>query len=332
MFSTSKFRFTTSFLAIIMTTILVFMAGCGTASTDAPSNASSQKEAEAPKKDEARIIKHAMEETTINGTPQRVVILTNEGTEAVLTLGVKPVGAVQSWVGEPWYDHIKKDMEGVTVLGEETQPNIELIAGLKPDLILGNKVRHEKIYEQLKQIAPTVFSADLAGDWKKNFALYAEALNKKAEGDKALAEFDKKVADVKGKLGDKANTKVSVVRFTAGDVRIYQKQTFSGVLFSQLGVARPASQDKDQFIEKLTKERIADMDGDVLFYFLSEQPGSNDAEKVSKEWMADPMFQNLNVAKTNKIVKVNEVVWNLAGGYKAANLLLEEVAKYFEVK
>src|SRR5690606_16206909 len=136
-----------------------------------------------------------------------------------------------------------------TVLGEETQPNIELIAGLKPDLIIGNKVRHEKIYEQLKKIAPTVFSADLAGDWKINFKLYTEAVNKKEEGDKAMAAFDKRVADVKAKLGTKAATKVSVVRFTAGDVRIYQKQTFSGVLFQQLGIARPASQDKDQFIE-----------------------------------------------------------------------------------
>ena len=40
---------------------------------------------------------------------KRVVILTNEGTEALLALGVKPVGAVQSWLGDPWYDHITKN-------------------------------------------------------------------------------------------------------------------------------------------------------------------------------------------------------------------------------
>ncbi|MEW9702406.1 ABC transporter substrate-binding protein [Paenibacillus sp. SI8] len=335
-----KNRFSLSFLLIIPALLLV-LAGCGsiakqTASSTlspSPSAATATPAASASAKtDEVRTIKHAMGETQIKGTPQRVIILTNEGTEALLTVGVKPVGAVKSWVGDPWYDHIKADMQGVKELGDETQPNIEVIASLKPDLIIGNKVRHEKIYEQLKSIAPTVFAADLAGDWKKNFALYTDALNKKAEGEKALADFDKKVADAKAKLGAKTATKVSIVRFTVNDVRIYQKQTFSGVLLNQLGIARPASQDKDQFIEKLTKERIPDMDGDILFYFVSENSGSTDGAKVAKEWIDDPLFKNLNVAKANKVKRVNEVVWNLAGGYKAANLLLDELVANLDVK
>jgi iron complex transport system substrate-binding protein len=273
-----------------------------------------------------------MGEETLTGTPKRVVVLTNEGTEDLLALGIKPVGAVSSWIGEPWYDHIKADMKDVTVVGDELQPNIELIAGLKPDLIIGNKVRQEKIYDQLKKIAPTVFSADLSGDWKINFKLYSEAVNKKEDGDKAMAAFDKRVADVKAKLGTKAATKVSLARFTASQVRIYQKQTFAGVLLTQLGVARPASQDKDAFIEVMTKETIPNMDGDVLFYFVSETAGKTDGAKVAEEWMNDPLFKNLSVSKNNKVIKVDEAIWNTAGGYKAANLLLDELAKYFDVK
>jgi len=333
-----RFKWTGMFL--VMIAIILSAAGCGSKSGD--SNASSPSPSVKPsagasaspsaKPDETRTIKHAMGEETLKGTPQRVVILTNEGTEALLAVGIKPVGAVNSWIGDPWYDHIKADMQGVTPLGEETQPNIELIASLKPDLIIGNKVRHEKIFEQLKKIAPTVFAENLAGDWKSNFALYSTAVNKKAEGEKALAEFDKRVADTKAKLGTKAATKVSIVRFTAADIRIYQKQTFAGVLLDQLGVARPASQDKDQFVEKLTKERIPDMDGDVMFYFTNDDPGSTDGAKVANEWLSDPLFKNLNVAKNNKVIQVDQVVWNLAGGYKAANMLLDELIKYFEVK
>ncbi|HBZ78941.1 MULTISPECIES: AraC family transcriptional regulator [Brevibacillus] len=296
-----------------------------TEATAPASQTSSDKEA-------PRVIKHAMGETTVNGTPKRVVILTNEGTEALLAVGVKPIGAVQSWVGSPWYNHIKDEMQDVTVVGDELQPNIEMIASLKPDLIIGNKVRQEKIYEQLNQIAPTIFAADLAGDWQINFKLYMEAINKKDEGEKAMADFNKRVADVKAKLGSKAATKVSVVRFSASQVRIYQKQTFSGVLLDQLGIARPPAQDKDSFIEVMTKETIPSMDGDVMFYFVSEQAGKNDAAKVVEEWKNDPLFKNLNVAKANKVIQVDEAIWNSAGGYKAANLLLDELAAYFEVK
>ncbi|WP_028546471.1 AraC family transcriptional regulator [Paenibacillus taiwanensis] len=281
---------------------------------------------------ETRVIKHAMGEETLTGTPKRIVILTNEGTEALLAVGIKPVGAVQSWSGDPWYDHIKQEMEGVTVVGDELQPNLEMIVSLKPDLIIGNKVRQEKIYSQLKQIAPTIFSEDLAGDWKINFKLYSEALNKQKEGEQMMAAFDKRVAEVRAKLGSKAETKVSVVRFSAKQVRIYQKQTFSGVLLNQLGFARPESQDKDSFIEVMSKEKIPSMDGDVLFYFVSETPGKQDASKVVEEWKKDPLFQSLNVAKNNKIIQVDEAIWNSAGGYEAANLLLDELVKYFDVK
>jgi len=293
-------------------------------STPAPTDAAST---EAP-----RVIKHAMGETTLTGTPERVVILTNEGTEALLAVGITPIGAVQSWIGDPWYDHIKDEMQEVTAVGDELQPNIEMIASLKPDLIIGNKVRQEKIYEQLNQIAPTVFAEDLGGDWKINFKLYMDAVNKTEEGDKAMAEFDKRVAEVKSKIGDKANTKVSVARFSASQVRIYQKQTFSGVLLNDLGFARPESQDKDSFIEVMTKETIPSMDGDVLFYFVTEAAGKTDAAKVVEEWMNDPLFKKLNVVQNNKVVQVDEAIWNTAGGYKAANLLLDEIVAYFDIK
>jgi iron complex transport system substrate-binding protein len=330
-----------SVAAAMLICLTLLLAACGgannanTAATASPTSAATTTTPAAtdtPAADNTRVIKHAMGEETLTGTPERVVILTNEGTEALLAVGIKPVGAVQSWVGDPWYDHIKNEMQDVTVVGDELQPNIELIASLKPDLIIGNKVRQEKIYEQLKQIAPTVFAEDLMGDWKINFKLYTQALNKEQEGEQAMAAFDERVAQVKAKVGDKAETKVSVVRFTANQVRIYQKQTFSGVLLQQLGFARPESQDKDSFIEVMSKETIPAMDGDVMFYFVSEDPGTNEGTKVAEEWMNDPLFKNLNVAKNNKVVKVDEAIWNTAGGYKAANLLLDEIVKYFDIK
>lgn len=276
-------------------------------------------------------VKHAMGETSIPASPKRVVVLTVEGTEAVLALGIKPVGAVQSWTGNPWYEHIKADMQGVKDLGKEDQPNLEAIVALKPDLILGNKMRHEKIYEQLSAIAPTVFSETLRGEWKNNFALYSQALNLKSEGDKVIAAFDNRVEEFKKKAGDKLNTKVSMVRFMAGKVRIYYKQTFSGIIFDQIGLARPESQKKDEFAAEVSKERIPEMDGDILFYFTYET-GDGKASKLEQEWLADPLWNNLNVVKNKKAFKVDDTIWNTAGGVKAANLLLDDLYKYLDVK
>jgi iron complex transport system substrate-binding protein len=308
-----------SFFAALLSVVL-FVAGCGSQPSASEEGKTGQQA--------TRTVKHAMGETKVPEKPQRVVVLTNEGIEAVLALGIKPVGAVKSWIGDPFYKHIAKDMEGVTVVGEEKQPNLEKIAALKPDIILGNKMRHEKIYQQLSAIAPTVYSETLRGEWKDNFKLYADALNRKAEGDKVLADWDKRIADFKQKAGDKLSTKVSLVRFMTGKTRIYYKDTFAGVILNEIGFARPAKQNNDGFADDVTKERIPDMDGDIMFYYTYDT-GDGKASQAEKEWTNDPLWKNLNVVKNHKVYKVDDMIWNTAGGVRAANLMLDDLEKYF---
>lgn len=313
------------------------LAGCGSKAGSENSaqttSGTAENQAAANKDGETRIVKHAMGETEIKGTPQRVVVLTNEGTEAVLALGVKPVGAVKSWTGDPWYNHIKQEMEGVTEVGEEKQPNLELIAGLKPDLIIGNKMRQEKVYEQLQAIAPTVMSEDLRGEWKNNFKLYAEALGKSDEGGKQLAEFDKRIEDFKAKAGDKLKETVSVVRFMAGKTRVYHTNTFSGIIFDQIGITRNemTKNAKDTFVDEITKERLPEADADRLFYFTYET-GDGKANDTETEWTNDPLWKNLGAVKSGQVYKVDDAIWNTAGGIKAANLLVDELYTIYGIK
>ncbi|MEH6953541.1 ABC transporter substrate-binding protein [Neobacillus drentensis] len=278
-------------------------------------------------------VEHAMGSTTIKGTPKKVVILTNEGTEALLALGVKPVGAVQSWLGDPWYEHIKSEMEGVEVVGVESEVNVEKIASLKPDLIIGNKLRQEKVYDQLSAIAPTVFSETLRGDWKDNFKLYAKALNLEAKGTEVLSAYDKHVEDLKTELGDNVNQEVSVVRFMAGKSRIYYTDSFSGVLFDQLGFKR-ASQQEALFTPdnklgllavEVGKEVIPQMDGDLLFYFTYAPPGDQAALDTAKEWTNDPLWKNLNAVKSGHVYEVSDATWNTSGGVLSANIMLDDL-------
>ncbi|MCW6074631.1 iron-siderophore ABC transporter substrate-binding protein [Clostridium sporogenes] len=270
-------------------------------------------------------IKDAMGTSKIPENPKKVVILTNEGTEALLTLGVKPVGAVTGFAGE-WYEHTKNELKYVKPLGKETSVNIEAVAALKPDLIIGNKMRHEKIYTQLKAIAPTVFSDTIRGSWKDNFKFYAEVLNKKAEGDKALKEYESKVNYIKKDFKDKLDTKISLVRFMEGKTRIYLGDTFAGTILKEIGFKRPDTQQGTKFVNEIGKERLNEADGDVMFYFTYEL-GDGKGVAREKEWLNDPMFKSLNVVKNNKAFKVNDTIWNTAGGIKAANLMLDDLNK-----
>ncbi|WP_078414228.1 ABC transporter substrate-binding protein [Priestia abyssalis] len=323
-----------SLLAALMLVALFALAGCGNTEKQATEE---DKAASEPKTSESKpyTVEHAMGTTEIEGTPERVVVLTNEGTEALLAMGVKPVGAVQSWLGNPWYDHIESDMEGVEVVGVEHEVTLEKIAALKPDLIIGNKLRQEAVYDKLSAIAPTVFSDTLRGDWKENFKLYAKALNREEKGNEVLSQFDAHVEDVKQKLGDKVNQEVSVVRFMAGTSRIYYTDSFSGVIFDQLGFKR-AEQQKELFTAdnklgnlavEVGKEVIPKMDGDILFYFTYAPEGDQEALNTAKEWTSDPLWKNLNAVKNGNAHEVSDAVWNTAGGVIAANQMLDELEK-----
>jgi iron complex transport system substrate-binding protein len=336
LFSIRSSKRSVSLCLIFVCVLALALSGCGTKENLAGNAASARGTAAdgvSSADNETRVVEHAMGKTEIKGKPQKVVILTNEGTEALIALGIKPAGAVRSWTGNPWYDHIASDMEGVCELGEESQPNIELIAGLQPDLIIGNKMRQEKIYEQLQAIAPTVMSEDLRGNWKNNFKLYAEALGLKEEGDRQLAAYDARVQDFKAKAGDKTKETVSVVRFMGGKTRVYHTNTFSGIIFEQIGLARNemTKNAKDTFVDEITKERLPEADADRIFYFTYET-GDGKADQTEQQWTHDPLWKNLNAVKSGKVYKVDDAVWNTAGGIKAANLLLDELYKIYELK
>ncbi|MBN8208757.1 iron-siderophore ABC transporter substrate-binding protein [Bacillus sp. NTK071] len=308
---------------ILTLAMVMILAACGTNGNNASDGKSGDQEEQA-----TRTVSHAMGETEVPENPEKVVILTNEGTEALLAMDVTPVGAVQSWLGDPWYDHISDQMEGVEVVGTESEVNLEAVAGLKPDLIIGNKLRQEDIYDQLSAIAPTVYSETLKGDWQENFTFYAKAMNMEDKGDEVMSAYNDRIDSMSEELGDQLDKEVSVVRFLAGQTRIYYKDSFSGVILEQLGFDRPESQQKNDFAKEVTKERIPEMDGDVLFYFTYDA-GDGDANSTAKEWTNDPLWNNLEVVKEDNVHEVSDAIWNTSGGVISANKMLDDIENVF---
>ena len=274
-----------------------------------------------------REIKHAMGTTKVPETPNRVVVLTNEANDNVLALGVKPVGAVKSWWGNPYFKYIQADLQGVPVVGEELQPSLEKIAALKPDLIIGSKVRHQNIYPQLSQIAPTVYSQTLGADWKENFYLYAKAVDRKTKAQQLIAEWDRRVVDFRSKMGDRLDLEISIVRFLPGQARIYHRDNFAGKILTEIGFQRPPSQQQDKFADEITLENISQMDGDIIFH-MTFDPQSDRALQQTQKWLEDPLWQSLQAVKNKQVYQVNDVHWNTGAGIQAANKMLDDLYEY----
>ncbi|MFI5529706.1 ABC transporter substrate-binding protein [Kitasatospora sp. NPDC051853] len=313
---------------LLAAALTVSLAACGSdaKSGDAKPAAEGSKAADAAVF--PRSVKHAMGTAEIKAQPKKVVVLDSGELDDVILLGITPVGAVAPHLktegGFPAY--LTGKVTGTKDVGPSAEPNLELIASLKPDLILSSKVRHEKVYDKLNAIAPTVMAETTGFPWKQNLALYAEALGKEAEAKQKLSDYEAKAK----KLGEAITAKnngtaptASVVRFVAGPTRLYAKSSFSGTVLKDVGLNRPAPQDVDKNILDISTEQISQADADLVFVTVATDP----SKTKQAETQANPVWQGLNAVKNNKVFNVPDETWMSGIGVLAAEQMLGDIAK-----
>jgi iron complex transport system substrate-binding protein len=271
----------------------------------------------------SRTVAHAMGASEISGAPERVVVLDTGELDIAMTLGVTPVGAVEAVPGEGFPSYLEGTGE-IENVGTIEEPNLEKISTLEPDLILSSKLRHEQIYEELSQIAPTVFTETTGVTWKENFEVHAKALGKVEEGNEVEKEYQDRVEEFRQRIGENPPT-VSVVRFLPDDTRIYQKESFIGTVLEDAGLPRPESQDVEDFaILNASKEAIPQMGGDAIFVTVY---GPED-ETTRAEITNDPLWQQLEAVQQGRVYEVSDDLWMLGIGYTAANGVIDDLTEH----
>jgi iron complex transport system substrate-binding protein len=296
---------------------LVLLTACGNQSTAVePGN-----------KEGTRLVKHAMGETTVPTNPQRVIALDYGELDNALALGITPIGATtNSATGDGDLLSYVKDKTAKTVgVGTSAQPNLEKILSLNPDLILGDLDRHGKIYHQLSEIAPTVLSEDVNTNWEVTFNLTANALNKIPEGEALLQHYQNSLKDFKQQIVQKGATpQVSLLRVYTNKVRVYMKNSFSGLLLEDAGLKRPPFSDKNEFFVEVGLEQLKDIGGDAL---LIAQFGGNE-EDAFTELKKQPLWQNMAAVKNKRVFVVNDDVWIKSLGIGGAQLAINDLSRY----
>jgi iron complex transport system substrate-binding protein len=271
---------------------------------------------------ETRTIQHAMGETEVPVNPQRVVVLDGPQLDACVAVGITPVGAVPAQPG-PLPVYLGSEVDGIEIVGTISEPDLEKIVSLNPDLILGSKFRHEKIYPQLSAIAPTVFSDQVGTFWKDDFTLFTNALNQVDQGAAIAAAYTERATQLGAALNAQIpDLTVSVIRFRADDVRLYFNTSFIGTVLIDLKLARPESQNRDdERFEAISMERIRDVDASVIFITSYGDPGETDLD----QYINDPLWQGLSAVQNGRVYWVSDETWMVAIGYLAAGLVLDDI-------
>jgi iron complex transport system substrate-binding protein len=288
------------------------LSGCATKTPEASQTATTVE------------IKHAMGTTAVPANPKRVVVLDTDKIDSALTLGVTPVGAARAGELSGWPTYFGADAtKDIKEVGTLQEPNLEAIAALQPDLILGSKFRQEKFYDELRKIAPTVFTENVGKPWKENFLLDGDALGKKQKAAELLAAYEKRAKEIKINRA----LKVSLVRFMPDHIRVYGPESFSGIVLNDAGVQRTAFQmlegKTDRRFERVSPERLADVDGDFIFVAAYGEKAAAEQAKVT----GGALWATLPGVKAGKVKVVADETWMTGIGVTAAAKILDDLEK-----
>lgn len=317
-----RFRPVTTAVAVA---VAVGLTGCGSsdAATEPRSDDAAASDAAFP-----RTISHHQGETEIESQPQRVVALDNSLVEAVVALEVPLVGGIGSYRDQtgfpPYLGDAVDDTEDV---GPLETPNLEAIAALEPDLIVSASVRHEALYDELSAIAPTVFVETTGPIWKDNIRLMAEATGTEDKAEEVLGEYEDRAAALGDAINESAeDPTVSMVRFLDGPTRLYANASFSGIVFQDMGLARPADQDVDEFAVEIGEEEIRKADADHIFVTVY-----SGGEEAADRYRSNPLWQQLEGVKAGNVHEVEDAIWMTSVSLQGAHLMMDDMAEFFGV-
>ena len=275
-----------------------------------------------PPADSTRTIDHAMGNSQIPLVPQRVVTLDTAPLDAALALGIKPIGtAVYGQL--PGY--LGDRVDDIEIIGDGNRPDLETTLALKPDLILGSAISHNRIYNKLSQIAPTVLTegSGRAHDWPENLQLYAEALGQSETVDQLLQDYRQRVQQLQEKIGQPQTLEISVLLVSNDVVRAYTTGSFSGSVLQDVGFSRtPVQDDRQDYALELSREALDTLDSDYIFLiYSSSRPG-----RLSKaDFVANPIWSQLEAVQQGNVCQVDNDVWIAGRNVLAANQILADV-------
>ncbi len=243
---------------------------------------------------------------TIPSNPQRIVALGEEFMLAnLLDLGVKPIGSTASasngsfiqWKGAP-------SLSGITPLSN-TEPNLEKLAALRPDLIIGWKGFVDRVgYDTLTRMAPVVTVNEL-GDFRQTYRDMAAAFGKESDATARIASYESAVKAAGTEL-KASGRKISVATiFPGASITVYSDSGADapsvildmGFQLSPDKATLPPTRSLGRV--SISAEQVNVLQGDTVVLVQSSSIEGEDA--AVKDVTASPTWKTLPAAAANRI-------------------------------
>ena len=290
---------------------LVLLAACGDDSSGGSDEAGS-----APS---TRTVETSHGPVKIPTAPERVVAMHDQLVAySIASLGFDDlVGVAARDAGDPaaaveQLGDVPDGFKSLSDVGTYAEPNLEAIAGLNPDLIIGLPYEVDPIYKQLSKIAPTVVIEVPLGRNRPEFDLQrqlAAVVGVEDELDERLEDYEARLAAVRseldGALEGAAYTSIETYGAGPDDSYVIRSDYAPGLqVLEDLGMVPSTTTTglKEEYTA-VSPESMADFDADVIVL------------QVPEGGEVDPAITRLlgttTAGQAGQIVTVSRDIWSV---------------------
>ena len=272
-------------------------------------------------------VKDAKGEFTLDKTPSRVVALEYSFVDALAQVGVSPVGVADDNKIDRILPQVREKIAAWQSVGTRSQPSLEVIASLKPDLIIADPSRHTAVFEELKKIAPTVMFDSRHESYQENLETaqkIGDLVGKSAEMKAKINEHNDYIANIAKNLGVQGK-KASFGTSREDKFNIQNDNGYVGSFLTTLGFA-PTKLNSDQAFVEINLEQLVMEKPEYLFIAHYRD------ESIARKWEAEPLWKAIPAVKANHVYSVDSAMWARGRGLEASKIMAKQIEGFVKQK
>jgi iron complex transport system substrate-binding protein len=264
---------------------------------------------------------------TIPKKVERIVCLLRDCIDILFDLQLEPAAVSKDFspiAFNPLF-YGDKAKSFVLIGGNGFEPNLEEIAKVKPDLVVGISGFQEGLREPLKNVAPVflIFPKTWAAALE-NLKAMGRMVDKAAQAEASANRFMKRLADYKAK----SPKNKTVLYGATGDPKTFLISTDKTLICNLIAeVAKcpwqlPANAGPygAAGLTSYSAEQVLAADPDAIFSLKRE--GIKTIDNLTQE---NPVWRELKAVKNKQFFAVDGEIWDNNGGIRSINIILDDL-------
>ncbi|MBY8290617.1 ABC transporter substrate-binding protein [Vibrio fluvialis] len=263
-------------------------------------------------------------EFTLNQVPQRIVALEFSFVDALAAVDVSPVGIADDNDPSRLLPAVSAKLGQWQSVGTRSQPSLEVIASLKPDLIIADVDRHSAVYRDLSKIAPTLLLPSRRETYEDNLksaAIIGKVIGKEAEMQQRLAQHHQLMDHYAAQLSGLNNQTVQFGVARENDFYAHSAESYAGGVIHALGLAAPTGLRNENASRQISLEQLLALNPNYLVV------GDYTEKSIVSRWQKQPLWNVLSAVRAKQVLHVDGNMWARCRGILAAEYMAADLAK-----